>query len=130
MFRGPHFIISTMQAGITPIFKVFGMTRWGSRLTRPQHKWVRVLVEYRLKRSVVHVEWNSNLFPTKFIHTFEIYQIIIFFLSLQDVALGPLPPDGTLIMTEIPCQLPSDLVPLNVMMTSTILVGKLSLMTS
>ena len=26
MFRGPHFIISTMQAGTTPIFKVFGMT--------------------------------------------------------------------------------------------------------
>ena len=26
MFHGPHFIISTMQAGTTPIFKVFGMT--------------------------------------------------------------------------------------------------------
>ena len=26
MFRGPHFIISTMQAWTTPIFKVFGMT--------------------------------------------------------------------------------------------------------
>ena len=26
MFRGPHFIISTMQAGTTPIFKVFGLT--------------------------------------------------------------------------------------------------------
>ena len=26
MFRGPHFIISTMQAGLTPIFKIFGMT--------------------------------------------------------------------------------------------------------
>ena len=26
MFCGPHFIISTMQAGTTPIFKVFGMT--------------------------------------------------------------------------------------------------------
>ena len=26
MVRGPHFIISTMQAGTTPIFNVFGMT--------------------------------------------------------------------------------------------------------
>ena len=26
LFRGPHFIISTMQAETTPIFKVFGMT--------------------------------------------------------------------------------------------------------
>ena len=26
MFRGPYFILSTMQAGTTPIFKVFGMT--------------------------------------------------------------------------------------------------------
>ena len=26
MFRGPHFIMSNMQAGTTPIFKVFGMT--------------------------------------------------------------------------------------------------------
>ena len=25
MFRGPHCIISTIQAGITPIFKVFGI---------------------------------------------------------------------------------------------------------
>ena len=26
MFRGPSFIVSTMQAGTTPIFNVFGMT--------------------------------------------------------------------------------------------------------
>ena len=26
MFRGPYFILSTMQAGTTPIFNVFGMT--------------------------------------------------------------------------------------------------------
>ena len=26
MFCGPYFILSTMQAGTTPIFKVFGMT--------------------------------------------------------------------------------------------------------
>ena len=26
MFRGPHFIVNTMQAGTTPIFNVFGMT--------------------------------------------------------------------------------------------------------
>ena len=38
--------------------------------------------------------------------------------SLLDMALGPLPLDATLIKTEIPCQLPYDLDPLNVMMTS------------
>ena len=37
MFRGPHFIISTMQAGTTPIFNVFGMTGPSSnRESNPQ----------------------------------------------------------------------------------------------
>ena len=37
MFRGPHFIVSTMQAGTTPIFNVFGMTGPSSnRESNPQ----------------------------------------------------------------------------------------------
>ena len=44
--------------------------------------------------------------------------VFLILVSLLDVALGHLPLDATLIMTEIPCQLPYDLDPLNVMMTS------------
>ena len=38
MFRGPYFILSTIQAGTTPIFNVFGMTGPSTkRKLNPEH---------------------------------------------------------------------------------------------
>ena len=48
MFRGPHFIISTMQAETIPIFKVFGMTGPSTNLeSTPQNLLVGARSPYR-----------------------------------------------------------------------------------
>ena len=61
MFRGPHFILSTMQGGITPIFEVFGMTGQCSEL---RSKFVHPPGAEGAK--CVHPEFNSNAHKLKY----------------------------------------------------------------
>ena len=67
MFRGPYFILSTMQAGTTPIFNVFGMTGPSSnRESNPQILLVSAGPPYhRLLRSAGATE---DLFVTRELH--------------------------------------------------------------
>ena len=60
MFCGPHFIISTMQAGITPIFKVFGMTNVS-------------LYSESLKRDIHLASAIPDLYTISRQHLFNIY---------------------------------------------------------
>ena len=67
MFRGPYFILSTMQAGTTHIFKVFGMTGPSTNQeSNPQNHLVGAKSPYRrLLRSAGATE---DLFVTKGLH--------------------------------------------------------------
>ena len=61
MFRGPQFIVSTMQAGTTPIFKVFGMTEPSSnRESNPLRQcWVPSIVAFYDQQEIL----RTNLSP-------------------------------------------------------------------
>ena len=65
MFRGPHFNMSTVQAGTTPIFKVFSMT-WPStnRESNPQN----LLVSTRSPLAIVALYDQQDLFVTRGLH--------------------------------------------------------------
>ena len=67
MFRGPYFIVSTMQAGTTPIFTVFGMTGPSiNRESNPQILLVSAGSPYhRLLQSAGATE---DLFVTRELH--------------------------------------------------------------
>ena len=59
MFRGPHFIIRTMQAGTYPIFKVFGMTGPSSnRESNPQNLLVGARSPLSLPFTISRGNWG------------------------------------------------------------------------
>ena len=71
MFHGPHFIVSTMQAGTTPIFNVFDMTVPSSnRESKPTNPlgqgWVPPIVAFYDQQGLLRT-YSSPRIPTGFV---------------------------------------------------------------